>query len=210
MRPLLALFILLMAPVVAFSCKTQHICHYVEKEEWTSTFPEEKGDSELPDLRSLKEVPSPDGRLSLICEIGNPEKGEYAVYVLDNRTSKRRHVYVFCRYVQVQWSPDSRHVILNDHNGGDFCNCYILCPYDHDKLLDLDKLLNTVSEKDSHYDLSSFDETGMMGLQWLDNRTVEVYVRGKLFNPRGEGRVYMNWRIQEPSATGVKIRRGPL
>jgi hypothetical protein len=99
----------------------------------------------------------------------------HLLVVRNVKTTKEEFRLPYKRYVEVLWSPDGSHLLINDHGGSDYSDCMIISFRDTDKRVDVSELLRRGTENLS---VTQNHHVFIEGVEWLGNDRVMVKVYG--------------------------------
>jgi hypothetical protein len=98
--------------------------------------------------------------------------------ITNTRNGNARRLYAYERSVSIVWSPDSRHLVLNDYGGSDYTNNFFYDSAAGRQLADIKRtLLGRLTGKERGQ-ITGNDHVYLSGYQWLDGDTVAVIVYG--------------------------------
>lgn len=130
---------------------------------------------------------SPDGSLAIVSKEaesnGEPSKFLY----LENRQKARgqkkkapsKKVYEYGRCVEVIWSPDSKHFVVNDLAGSDIAMPMLFSVDKLNNPVDLSELLTkAIKEKRDRQSLTKNDHLYFRCIKWANPKTMEIAVAG--------------------------------
>ena len=99
----------------------------------------------------------------------------HLLVVRNVETTKEEFRLPYKRYVEVLWSPDGTHLLINDHGGSDYSDCMIISFRDADKRIDVSELLRRGAGNRS---ITKNHHVFIEGVKWFGNNRVMVKVHG--------------------------------
>jgi hypothetical protein len=104
--------------------------------------------------------------------------GQGVLTITDEATNKARRLYVYDRSVSIVWSPDSRHLILNDFAGSDYTDNYIYDTAMARVVLDIRRRITVGLTGVERRRMTANDHVYSSGYKWLGDDTIGVLAYG--------------------------------
>lgn len=129
---------------------------------------------------------SPDGSLAIVSKEmdrnGEPSRFLYLEKRQKARGQKKtasKKVYEYGRCVEVIWSPDSKHFVVNDLAGSDIAMPMLFSVEKPHAPVDLSELLTkAIKEKRDKQSLTKNDHLYFRCIKWANPKTMEIAVAG--------------------------------
>lgn len=118
---------------------------------------------------------SPSGEWALASLSFVNRRMAHMLVLVNLQTSEIRHVKDYGRGVDVAWSPDNAHFLVNDHFASDESDCYI---YDRNTLQATRLLTLLVAALPETKKFLQYDPHYLMCESWISNRALVVHFFG--------------------------------
>jgi len=118
---------------------------------------------------------SPTG-LYILSSIDNENiEPSHFLVVRSTRTEKEEIRIPYARYVEVGWSPDGKHLAVNDHGGSNYTNCKILSFGENIRSIEITEQLRAKINPPS---ITRNHHAFLECVEWLGNDKIRIKTHG--------------------------------